>query len=352
MTKYSSATWLFLAWKLCYTLVAATLLTCLSVIFTILKRAGVWKKERDALAGKLSDLYEAGVEEVTGKAGFKQLKNGKSIYFIDVGQVGSPTIMLMHGFPDCSLVWNSIIPMLVGKGYRVIVPDQPGVGLSEAPEKLVNYHAKHVAGYYRELAEQLGLKKYGVVGHDWGAPHAWATGASFGESVSALAVLSTPPVSAFAKLLKTPVAEQLISSWYFAFFQLPVLPEALMSFWPPWTAALLGWWTGQRFGASHVAVMSALLAQENGAKRMINNYRAITAKPAKDIIPKSSPYKMPVLFVTGDHDEYLPPCVVPAAKEVVPTLKHVSLNTGHWIQLEDPYRLAEALDAHFSGLKK
>ena len=43
------------------------------------------------------------------------------------------TLLLLHGFPDFSYSWRYIIPQLINKGLRLIIPDMLGCGLTSAP---------------------------------------------------------------------------------------------------------------------------------------------------------------------------------------------------------------------------
>ena len=44
-----------------------------------------------------------------------------------------PTFVLLHGFAELAYSWHNQIPALVEAGYRVIVPDLRGYGLTERP---------------------------------------------------------------------------------------------------------------------------------------------------------------------------------------------------------------------------
>ncbi len=58
--------------------------------------------------------------------------NGAQYHVRDSGS-GEECVLLIHGWPDNSLMWQKQVPALVEAGYRVICPDLLGCGLSEAP---------------------------------------------------------------------------------------------------------------------------------------------------------------------------------------------------------------------------
>jgi len=42
-----------------------------------------------------------------------------------------PTVLLLHGWPDTSTLWEEVVPGLVDAGFRVAVPDLRGCGQSD-----------------------------------------------------------------------------------------------------------------------------------------------------------------------------------------------------------------------------
>lgn len=84
-----------------------------------------------------------------------------------------PAIMLLHGFPGLSYTWRHQVPTLVAAGYRVIVPDLRGYGMSDAPEAVEAYDIAHLIGDLVGLLDALALDKAIFMGHDWGGLLAW-----------------------------------------------------------------------------------------------------------------------------------------------------------------------------------
>lgn len=76
------------------------------------------------------------------------------------------TIVLMHGKNFNGFYWKNVIPALVAKGYRVIVPDQLGWGKSDKPNIHYSFHL--LAAATKELLDSLKVTKATVVGHSMG----------------------------------------------------------------------------------------------------------------------------------------------------------------------------------------
>lgn len=57
---------------------------------------------------------------------------GHNIFYREAGSPVAPVVLLLHGFPSSSHMYRNLIPVLAGQ-YRVIAPDLPGFGFSDAP---------------------------------------------------------------------------------------------------------------------------------------------------------------------------------------------------------------------------
>src|SRR5438876_8413768 len=61
---------------------------------------------------------------------------GLRLFYREAGDLSKPTIVLLHGFPSSSYQFHDLIPRLADR-FRVIAPDYPGMGYSEAPDPTV-----------------------------------------------------------------------------------------------------------------------------------------------------------------------------------------------------------------------
>lgn len=92
--------------------------------------------------------------------------NGNQVHYVDVGS--GPTLLMLHGNPTSSLVWQGVIDRL-SSSFRCVAPDYPGFGRSTAAADYtytVREHAAVVAG----LVEELDLRDYVLAMQDWGGP--------------------------------------------------------------------------------------------------------------------------------------------------------------------------------------
>ncbi|KAK4157935.1 Alpha/Beta hydrolase protein [Chaetomidium leptoderma] len=109
------------------------------------------------------------------------------------------TCLLIHGFPDLSLGWRYQVPYLLSLGLRVIVPDLPGFGRTDAPKELEAYSFKAVVDDFVVLVRHVlgeGEDHEGerivLGGHDWGGAVAWRFAMWYPELLRAVFSVCTP----------------------------------------------------------------------------------------------------------------------------------------------------------------
>lgn len=92
------------------------------------------------------------------------------IFYREAGPKDAPTIVLLHGFPSSSREFDTLIPLLATR-YRLIAPDFPGFGHSDAPPpSKYAYTFDHLAKTIDDLLGALKLDRYTLYLHDYGAP--------------------------------------------------------------------------------------------------------------------------------------------------------------------------------------
>jgi pimeloyl-ACP methyl ester carboxylesterase len=83
--------------------------------------------------------------------------NGLRVHLVDQGE--GPAVVLLHGFPDTSLLWRHQVPALVAAGYRVVAPDLRGRGGTEAPPRVEDYGLRNVVADVAGLLDALGIQR-------------------------------------------------------------------------------------------------------------------------------------------------------------------------------------------------
>ncbi|EID56445.1 alpha/beta fold hydrolase [Saccharomonospora xinjiangensis] len=80
----------------------------------------------------------------------------------------APVLLLLHGFPSGSHQFRRLIDVL-GAHYRLVAPDYPGFGHTEAPEGFT-YSFDRLADITESFVERLGLDRFVLYVFDYGAP--------------------------------------------------------------------------------------------------------------------------------------------------------------------------------------
>ena len=93
--------------------------------------------------------------------------NGIRMHYVEAGS--GPLVVLLHGFPECSLAWRHQINCIARAGYRVVAPDLRGYGQTESPEALEAFDIFQLTGDIVGLVKALEESSAVIVGHDWGA---------------------------------------------------------------------------------------------------------------------------------------------------------------------------------------
>jgi pimeloyl-ACP methyl ester carboxylesterase len=92
--------------------------------------------------------------------------NGVALYYRDIGPADVPPVVLLHGFPETGDAFAPVVAVL-GKRYRLIVPDLRGAGASQVPA--AGYDKRIVATDVKAVMDRLGIARAHVIGHDLGA---------------------------------------------------------------------------------------------------------------------------------------------------------------------------------------
>jgi pimeloyl-ACP methyl ester carboxylesterase len=112
---------------------------------------------------------------------------GLTLHYIDLG-AGEPVVMV-HGIADSAYSWRRNAEALVEAGFRVILVDQPGFGRSAIPGARWRYTVENQATAVLGLLHQIGVERFGLVGHSLGGAVSLEMALRHGDRVTRLAVI-------------------------------------------------------------------------------------------------------------------------------------------------------------------
>lgn len=267
-------------------------------------------------------------------------RDGLSFDVLDEGPIDGEVVVLLHGFPQLNTLWNKVAPILHAQGYRTLAPNQRGYSPGARPKGRRPYATGELADDVIALIDLAGGSAH-VVAHDWGAAVAWAVAMTKPASVRTLTAVSVPHPGAFMKAMPKG---QLLDSWYMAMFNIPWLPEFLMTN-PRVSRIFL-----DKFGMKKEARAAYERDFGDGAalKGGLAWYRAMPFMNRRALSLKVT---VPTTYVWSDHDAALGRVGAELCAEYVdaPYAFEVLHGVSHWIPDEEPEHLAELILERIAG---
>ena len=256
------------------------------------------------------------------------------------GRSDGPTVVLVHGYPDNSSMWDGVAASLAPK-HRVVTYDVRGAGQSDKPPGRASYRLDQLADDLRAVVEAVQpTGKVHLVAHDWGSIQAWhaVTGDALRGRIASYTSLSGPSLDHagawFRAQLRRPTPRRLknalsqfLHSWYILAFQIPVVPDLL------WRTGLLG---------KQIQRMEPDAAPPDRSDGLhgLQLYRANMFTRLSRPAPR--PADVPVQVLAPTEDSYV---TTPLQTEVVrwaPDLRIRRIVGTHWVTRAKPQVVAAA----------
>ena len=114
--------------------------------------------------------------------------DGLQIFYREAGSPAATTILLLHGFPSSSRMYEPLFQRLADR-YHLIAPDFPGFGHSDAPppDKFA-YTFEHLATIIDHFTQKVGVTSYVLYMQDYGGPVGMRVAMTHPERVQALII--------------------------------------------------------------------------------------------------------------------------------------------------------------------
>jgi len=276
---------------------------------------------------------------------------GLRLHAVAAGPTSGPVVILLHGFPEFWWGWQRQIASLAEAGYRVIVPDQRGYNLSAKPSNCRDYGLDRLGGDVLALLDQLGIQQACIAGHDFGAAVAWWLLLFHPHRFQRAVILNVPHPRVFQHKFRTS-ARQLAMSWYMFAFQVPKWPEWWLSRhnFQPLVQSLLASSQPGTFGPADFEAYRRAWAVAGSLRAMIHWYRAALRYGFPSPRPTDWRVSVPVLILWGEEDRFLMREMATESLAFCSQGRAILFpGVSHWIQHEEPSRVARELIAHFSG---
>lgn len=114
--------------------------------------------------------------------------DGLNIFYREAGPKDAPTLLMLHGFPSSSRMYDPLLTRLA-QHYHLVAPDYPGFGHSDAPDaKSFSYTFDRLATVIQDFTETLGLEHYSLLVQDYGGPVGFRMALAHPERLQSLIV--------------------------------------------------------------------------------------------------------------------------------------------------------------------
>jgi NAD(P)-dependent dehydrogenase (short-subunit alcohol dehydrogenase family)/pimeloyl-ACP methyl ester carboxylesterase len=256
------------------------------------------------------------------------------------GRADGPTVVLVHGYPDNSSMWDGVSAELRAK-HRVVTYDVRGAGRSDKPSGRASYRLDQLADDLRAVVDEVQpTGKVHLVAHDWGSVQAWhaVTGDALRGRIASYTSISGPSLDHvgawFREQLTRPTPRRLknalsqfLHSWYILAFQVPLIPDLL------WRTGLLGRQI-QRMEPD------AAPPEKSDGLHGLQLYRANMFTRLSRPAPRPAEIPVQVLAPTGDG--YVTTPLQTEIARWVPDLRIRRIVGTHWVTRANPKVVAGA----------
>ena len=265
-------------------------------------------------------------------------------------QASKKLALCLHGFPEHSVSWRHQLPLLGELGYKAWAPNMRGYGNSSIPPDVDDYRIETLMADVAALIDAAECDEVVLIAHDWGAVIAWYFAIREIRPLNKLIICNVPHPGPMRAALQKGWG-QLRKSWYIFLFQLPRIPEWLMS------SRLGGMGEGIKRSSARPELYSddvVRLYNENAARSggltgMVNYYRALVrGGGAKRQIDLGLPVMTtPTLMLWGEDDLALTIESTYGTENWVKdfTIRYLP-RISHWVQQDAPEEVNAMIKAY------
>ena len=268
--------------------------------------------------------------------------------------VGTPSdgeaVVLLHGFPETSHMWEETMQHLHQQGFYCIAPDMRGYSPNARPKGVKNYGIEAIVNDIIAIAAAKNIKQFHLIGHDWGAAIGWAITGIHPDKITSWIAMSVPHIKALAEAVKTD-PEQKKMSGYARTFQLKLIPELALKANDFKRLKKECWYLSS---PEQIKAYKAVFSQKNALTAVLNYYRNNWNKMERIATElRVDAIETPTTFIWGNKDVALgrkgvegTPVYMKGPYELV------ELDASHWLIQDAKEEVLKAIDKHLNAYAK
>ena len=250
-------------------------------------------------------------------------------------------VILLHGFPETSIMWIPLIEAVAQAGYQVVAFDQRGYSPGARPEETTAYTIEELAQDVLDVADVVGFETFHLVGHDWGSGVGWNLVLTEAARLKTWTSLSIPHIASFGAAIAGDADQQQRSS-YMILFRAPWLPEQLFAF---NDFDLMRTVMYSEHGDAQVEEYLSVFSEPGALTGALNWYRAAGFDaPVPDLN-----VKLPYLFIWGNQDPAVGRAAVEGQQQYISgAFRELELDAGHWLMETHAELVVPAVLSHLA----
>lgn len=254
--------------------------------------------------------------------------NGFQFNSLVSGDQAHKPVFFLHGFPETSYMWRGLMADITKEGFFCVAPDLRGLSPGARPKGSRNYSVDELIHDVSAIAESLGIEKFHLVGHDWGAAIGWKLVHDFPERVLSWTAISVPHLQAFGEAIVNDPQQRKMSA-YIRAFQIPWLPELNLR--KKDFALFRKLW--KHSTADEVEAYLKVFRQKGALTAALNyyrgNYRLLKQAAREQVMGQIS---TPTLFIYGNKDIAIGASAVANGHQYLKgPYEYLELDDGHWL---------------------
>ncbi|UCG83266.1 MAG: alpha/beta hydrolase [Dehalococcoidia bacterium] len=263
-----------------------------------------------------------------------------------LGNKSGEPVILLHGFPETSIMWAMLMERLADEGYRCFAPDQRGYSPGARLEGVENYTSDKLVADIIALADILEFQRFHLIGHDWGSAVGWIMLALHPERVQSWTAMSVPHMDAFVSAIADDPDQQQRSQ-YIGFFMMPEQPEKTLL--ANDLEALRTLWAA--IPSDQVEEYVMVFSQPGALTAALNWYRANSFGMEQGYQgPIFGEVSHPTLLIWGNQDIAIGRVAVERTNQYMKgPCRLAELNAGHWLIQEEPDHVYEEILQHLKA---